>query len=53
MFRDAYKRRRCIMPVDLFFEWKAIKGEQREAALRDWHEGRLNIWSGRRLGELE
>jgi putative SOS response-associated peptidase YedK len=26
MFCEAYARRRCILPVDGFFEWKAIKG---------------------------
>lgn len=25
-FREAYKRRRCLLPIDNFFEWRAIKG---------------------------
>jgi putative SOS response-associated peptidase YedK len=27
-FRAAYAKRRCLIPIDNFFEWKAIKGQK-------------------------
>jgi putative SOS response-associated peptidase YedK len=49
MFRDAYAQRRCILPVDGFFEWKAIegtKGKQPFAiAMRDGSPfGMAGVW---------
>jgi putative SOS response-associated peptidase YedK len=32
-FRDAYRRRRCIVPVDGFFEWRASKGGKQPYAI--------------------
>ena len=33
-FRAAFKRRRCIVPVSAFFEWRVIPGEKKKQKLR-------------------
>jgi putative SOS response-associated peptidase YedK len=33
MFREAYRRRRCIVPVDGFFEWQATSGGKQPYAI--------------------
>jgi putative SOS response-associated peptidase YedK len=33
MFRDAYRKRRCIVRVEGFFEWQAIKGGKQPYAI--------------------
>jgi len=52
-FREAYRNRRCILPVDGFFEWKAIKGKKGQAAVCHRDEGRRALWHRRYMGELE
>ncbi len=33
MFREAYRKRRCIVPVDGFFEWQATRGGKQPYAI--------------------
>jgi putative SOS response-associated peptidase YedK len=60
-FRDAYALRRCIVPVDGFFEWRAIKGAGRKQpyaiAMKDGSPfglaGLWENWSSPNTGEWE
>ena len=52
-FRDAYRRRRCILPVDGFFEWKAIKGQKAKQPYAIAMKDGRPFGTRRHLGELE
>jgi putative SOS response-associated peptidase YedK len=47
-FREAYRKRRCILPVDGFFEWKAIKGRKAKQpyaiAMKDGSRFGIGLW---------
>ena len=61
MFSDAYAKRRCIVPVDGFFEWRAVKGARAKQpyaiAMKDGSPfGLAGIWENWRnpaTGEWE
>ncbi len=52
-FRDAYKLRRCIVPIDNFFEWKAIKGAKAKQPYAIAMQDRSAVRRRGHLGELE
>jgi putative SOS response-associated peptidase YedK len=33
-FRDAYRHRRCLVPADAFYEWKAVAGRKQPYCIR-------------------
>jgi putative SOS response-associated peptidase YedK len=50
-FREAFAKRRCLIPADGFYEWG--KTQRPKAAVRDRHERRTPVYLRRALGKLE
>lgn len=51
MFRDALRRRRCLVPVDGFYEWRRSGSGRQPMWIHDPAEGVLvlaGLWTGRR-----
>ena len=44
-FRDAYKKRRCLVPANGFFEWKKV-GKDKQPHLIRLHDGELLAFAG-------
>ncbi len=44
-FRDAFKKRRCVVPADGFFEWSGPKGTRQPIWFRR-HDGGLILFAG-------
>jgi putative SOS response-associated peptidase YedK len=38
-FRNAYRRRHCLIPADAFYEWKAVAGRKQPYCIRMRDEG--------------
>ena len=43
MFRDSYRRRRFILPIDAFYEWRANKGGKQPYAIAMKHRSPFGI----------
>jgi putative SOS response-associated peptidase YedK len=50
MFRDAFKKRRCLVPVDGFYEWQRVGRDRHPMRIHDPAELPLalaGLWTGR------
>src|ERR1700722_17532541 len=50
-FREAFKRRHCIVPADWFYEWRPPA--QKKSVVGNCTEGSKAVRHGRSMGELE
>src|SRR5262245_23949721 len=54
MFRDAFQARRCIVPADLFYEWKVLVGGKQPYAIAR-QDGQMlafaGLWEGFRWSD--
>jgi putative SOS response-associated peptidase YedK len=51
LFRDAYRRRRCLVPVDGFYEWRREGAARRPVRIHDPEDRPLalaGLWTGRK-----
>jgi putative SOS response-associated peptidase YedK len=51
LFRDAFRRRRCLVPADGFYEWLNVDGKRQPMRIHDPDERPLalaGLWTGRR-----
>jgi putative SOS response-associated peptidase YedK len=45
-FREPFKRRRCLVPADLFFEWKKLDSKTKQPYAISLQDGELFAFAG-------
>ena len=60
LYREAMKRRRCLVPADFFYEWKKVDAKTKQPyaiALQDWSPfafaGLWESWRDKATGETK